>query len=426
MANQVFDTTIVRPLERPSAADLNQMQGQIYRTMRHLDRLKYGYDLTSVFTGFINYSFFVQNLTGLMQLNISRGVGYADTFTSDTNIDGIPGLNDINSYKPIFLSSDKQFTVPSVPNSGKCRRDLLEVRWYRDTVDPLDLEIYDPGTKNFSTTSLDKTMTTDLAGKGVEFYENGVTPSPTAYFIYKKGPEVDYVDEGSYLNSTLPSVDAGCLALASINVRHGDFVIPNSRIADRRKLLGNDRQFVISGTATVGKEESGPNGSYLSDVSFNLPTGMSCTITKLSDYLNDALSTQYQLNIFGPRIATLYPAFQVFHGFRTSISDPNEIWPTFVTVTLQNLVLNTSLSLSDKTLIADSAFTTPANAYAIGSNCSRFNFALVNAATRDPSIGPYTGITLSGASQYSRGSPPAVPVERTRKITFVISGTYEP
>lgn len=425
MANQPFDTTIVRNLERPSAADLNRIQGQLYRTARAIDRLRYGFDLSTVYDGFFNYSFFVQNLPAHppMRLNISRGYGYLEGGDTVGNINGIAGLNDFNQYKPISMSADKQFDVPPVPTTGKCRRDLLEVRWIRDLTDPTSLNIYNPTSKDFDSTSLDKTMTTDLSSQTVQIFDAGVTPSATAHLIYKKGAEVNYVDDDSFRTAPLPSVDADCLAIASINVKHSDTDIPNNRIADLRKLLGNDRQFTISGSATFGTEDvEGANTQVLQNVVLNVPAGMRCCLTKLRQYQSTQLGYSngnrqlYRLYIFGPPVTALNPAFVLYSPLeQASVSNLQHLFPATVIVTDQNSVPLDAYPV-DATLAA--SYSTPALQIAVSQPHSYIDFCLAI-----PQQGPLSTVTYDTAFTYfnyqASGS-----TDRTRKISFTINGQY--
>lgn len=411
MANQVFDTNILRPLERPSASDLNQLQAQTYRTIRTLDRLRFGYDLSTAYSGFLNFSFFVQNLVGSgLTLNISRGVGYLEFSDSTSNIDGIPGLNDLTSYKPIFMSSDKTFSVPADVSAGKCRRDLVEVRWLRDLTDLTDLEIYDPSTKDFSTTNLPKTMTTDLAGETVDFFNAGSTPPSTAYLIYKKGVEIAYVNDDSWLSAPLPSVDSGCLALAAINVKNGDTSIPNSRIADLRKLLGDAGQFAISGTATIGVSGI-TRGAVLSDVSLNTPPGMSCTLTKIAQY-ESLGENEYLLTVIGPQVTGLAPSFCIASPL------PSADYRYVPQIVFRNYNQNFAANDYYQTLLADAGYTSPTKTVAIGQNISFLRFNLVRANYYPAVIGQ--PVAIVGTSQFSLNDP----TDLTRQISFTIMGKY--
>lgn len=417
MANNVFDTNILRALERPSAADLNQLQSQMYRTIRHLDRLRFGYDLTTIYSGFLNNSFFVQNIVGSgLTLNISRGVGYLQVSDLPTNIDGIAGLNDLSAYKPVFLDSDKTFTVPSDVITGHCRRDLLEVRWLRDLTDLTDLDIYDPSTESFGSVFLDKTMTTNLSGKAVDIFGAGVTPPLTAYLIYKKGVEIPYVNDDTFLSAPLPSVDSGCLALAAINVKNGDVSIPNSRIADLRKLLGNADQFMISGTATVGSSAGIP-GTVLSGVSINAPAGVRCNISKVDQYIGATPHiNEYQFNIYGPQIAALAPTFNVASPIPSDTTRPH-----FPIVTIRNYNQNMTLNTYTQTMVNSGTYSSPAVSSAIGQNYSYFKFTLMSADYYAAGVGSaITNIQVSSGPLFSMDDP----TDTTRQIWFTIMGKY--
>lgn len=426
MANQVFDTNILRPLERPSAADLNQLQAETYRTIRYLDRLRFGYDLSTYYSGFLNYSFFVQNLVGSgLTLNISKGVGYLETLDVSSNIDGIPGLNDISSYKPIFMSGDKTFTVPADVTAGKCRRDLVEVRWLRDLTDLTDLDIYNPGTQAFSATNLAKTMTTDLAGQAVDFFNAGSTPPATAYLIYKKGVEITYVNDDSWLSAPLPSVDSGCLAIAAINVKNGDTSIPNSRISDLRKLLSNANQFAISGIARIGRNVPS-NTQHLSSVDITAPAGVRCTISKLNQYqigniVDPATQNQYQFSFFGPTVAKWGPTFTIFGPLSGSgVGETPFPFSTSIKINDMNLSSSLAVSKSDADMLRSSDYSYPAVNVAVGQPYAKFTFSLnVDLYLSGANITNIKSDTTFGGFSYQQPFTDTI-----RAVSFMIIGQY--
>ena len=412
MADQSFDTTIVNPLERPSAADLNQLQAQIYRTSRTQDRLQFGWDYSTAYSGFLNLSFFVQNLTGTgMVLNMSRGIGYFETVSSSSSdIGGVPGLDDLSSYKPVFLSADKAITVPSLLTAGKCRRDLIEVRWKRELTNNVSTDIYNPGTQLFSPVTLAKTMSCDLVGETVDVLEPGEAVDPNAYIVYRKGVEIAYVNDDSWLSAPIPATDSGFLAVAVVNVKTGDTAIPSSRVADARKLLSQGAQFTISGTATIGTS-GGVQGAALSDVSLNVPPGMACAITKIAEYESVA-EHEYLLTIIGPQVKGLAPSFCIASPL------PSANYPYMPQVVFRNYNQNFATNDYLQTVISDASYTTPATPVAIGQNISFFRFNLVVAKYLSGVVGQ--PLTIQSFNDFSLNDP----TDLTRQISFVISGKY--
>lgn len=436
MANKDFDTTILRALERPSASDLNQLQAQLYYTIRRLDRFRNGYDLTSDYSGFFGYSFFVQNLTGAgLTLNLSRGMGYQwAPGTTATNIDGIAGLNDLTSYKPLTMQNDKALSLagqmPTTP--GRCRRDLLEIKWIRELVDPTDLAIYDPTSQDFDSVNLNKTMTANFDDKNVVFVESGASIPSGAVLVYRKGVEVAYSSEASFETAPLPSVDSGFLPLAAINVASGDVNLPNSRIADLRRLLGNDRQFFISGTARIGVNYPSYT-QHLTSVDINAPVGVRCAISRLNQYQlgnTTTPSTQnlYRLSILGPPVQNLNAVFTPYMPLSDGLP-PQDLYPYPVNVSMkaQNSAALNVLDSSVANMLRSSDYSDPVIPAAVGQRYSSIDFAL-NAAiivTAAPTASEIV-LNYSSARLLSRSVGTPTVYDTIRQVNFMVMGEYAP
>jgi len=428
MANKDFDTTIVRELERPSAADLNQLQAQLYYTIRRLDRFRFGDTLSSTYSGFLGNSFFVQNLTGTgLTLNISRGIGYQFAAgTTAVGIDGIAGLNDLTSYKPITMENDKPLNLTGqLPSTGKCRRDLLEIKWKRVLTDLTYLGIFNPFSQTFDSVNLAKTMTTNCDADVVQFVASGGLVPVDAVLVYRKGVEVAYTDESSFETAPLPAVDSGFLPLAAINVAAGDVNLPSSRISDLRKLLGNDRQFFISGSARIGTNYPDYT-QHLTSVSINSPVGMRCTLSRLNQYQlgsTSAASTQnlYRLSILGPQVQNLVAVFTPFMpltgGLLPLTSYP---YPINVSMTEQNSA--DVVTLADATMLRSSDYSTPTLPAAVGQGYCSLDFCM-NAAMYTSVPSPDLVYNNSGIRILSL--EPGV-YDTIRTVNFMVMGEYAP
>lgn len=245
MATQDFDTTIIRPTERPLSSDINALQGQLNRAIRDLAASQYEYENGGVRAhadGFIGYAFKAQSAgAGVVGVDLIPGVGFQYNDVDDpTDIYGVSGLSDLSAYKPLILSSARRFTTTSA-TSGNCRRDRLMVRYNRNAMDTSSRYFLTGSPPTFQSQNVDKTMTFDLANSAVASvaYLNATDPVPVygPAFVYRAGVETAYTDEDSFLTAAIPSEDFGYLTIAVINMGAGVTEIATNRIVDYRKLL---------------------------------------------------------------------------------------------------------------------------------------------------------------------------------------------
>jgi hypothetical protein len=237
MANNPFDRTILNPREKPLSTDLNQAQSQLDYALRffaqqHLfARASDTSDAPSATNGFMPAALQVVPSSPIaMSVVVRNGLSFFDDPTSvPSAINGIGGLDDLLSYKPVILMADVAFTVPAAPGVGNSRIDIIEARIRRETTNPTPRLILDPTTGAFNPNTVDKTLAFTLDGSTGTV----ISPAPsTVALSYKQGAAAA---TGTELE---PSVTTGYVQIARINVGPLVGTIDKNVLVDRRKILG--------------------------------------------------------------------------------------------------------------------------------------------------------------------------------------------
>lgn len=265
MANKPFDTTIIRPLERPLSSDLDAAQSQIYRTIREVTSRTYshtnfvssvGYYATSRRFGFIGQGLRVYQSANpaTMTLTLRSGVGFRSG-TPASDIDGVVGLNDLSDYTPVMLTDAVTVTVPTAPAAGLARRDIVQIRINRAVTDTTSRWLLNPTTQVFAPTNIGKTLTYDL-GSTVTVVNPGdpVGVNPIEYVV---GTDAPYAAPDDFLSISPPATSAGYLSIAVINVAGGVTSIDNDVIVDKRVPIFPSGEARLSMTAQLGN-----NGAF--------------------------------------------------------------------------------------------------------------------------------------------------------------------
>lgn len=252
MANQPFDYTIINALERPTSNDLNQAQGQAHADVRLLARQLFQLPGSNLGQGgFVGDSFqVIPSFPNAMTVDIRRGIGFRES-TAETNIGGIAGLSDAYDYKVLTIQ-DRTITVPPPNTPLSLRIDLIQVRELENAerlTNTQSKDIYNPSLNSFNSTSVYKTLTSDLTDVAVQTI--AYTDTGTDPVVYKTGQSV-------FSSPTAPSVDPGYLAVAYIAVSGSTTAITSAEITDARNLLktpytvggmipaGTDKQIIMS------------------------------------------------------------------------------------------------------------------------------------------------------------------------------------
>lgn len=250
MANQSFDTTIIRERQQPRSRDIDALQSQLNRAIRDLAAAQYAFapSLSAPQTGFFGYGFKAQPISGIVGVELLPGMGFQFDDTDDpTAIDSVTGLNDLSSYKPLVLSTARQFTTIEA-SAGNCRRDRLMVKYNRNLMDYSSRYELN-GSNVFAPVNVYNTLTFDLADPAVASvaYLTASAVLLSGYsFVYRKGNEVAYVDEDSFLSAPIPAEDAGYMTVAVINVGNGITEFTTGRIVDSRKIILPDGMTTVS------------------------------------------------------------------------------------------------------------------------------------------------------------------------------------
>lgn len=235
MADNAFDRTVIHPLEKPLAVDINQAESQIDRALRTTlynllsARASFTSDGQIPSSGFVANGLRVVPVSPVaMNVTVKAGLGFLDA-PADTPaaISSILGLDDLSSYKPVVLVGDHTFAVPAAPGGGgESRIDIIEVKINRVLGNPISRQILDPATGQFAPSSKNKTLAFTLDGSV------GTVVSPansTAALSYKQGVV------GS--PGVAPATTSGYVKIAEVRVAQSVTTIPASALVDRRKLL---------------------------------------------------------------------------------------------------------------------------------------------------------------------------------------------
>ncbi len=239
MTDQPYNRTVIYPLEKPLADDLNQEFSQADRSLRDTF-----FALLRGREGFLSTGFLVlESSPAALSVLLKAGLGWQDA-PSDvpTGINSVLGLNDLSRYKPIILSNDLTIAVPAPPGANG-RIDLLEVRYNRQVDNPQSRNFLDPNTNAFSPSTVPKTLDFNVDGT-LAYYAAAAVP--TTALAYKSG-----VVSGSPVP---PAVDSGYLPLAYIAVNAGDTQILDADITVLRSVIG--------GGEYLGRQIFTANGTY--------------------------------------------------------------------------------------------------------------------------------------------------------------------
>lgn len=240
MADNPFDRTIIRPLEKPLCDDVNQGFSQMDRGIR--DAM---FNLLRGRQGFLNTGFLVvQQSPAAMSVVLKAGIGWQDAPADvPTAIDSVVGLDDLSRYKPIILVNDLTIAVPVAPGANS-RIDLLEVRYDRRVNNLQSRNFLNTTTNAFAPANVNKTLDFTVDGT-LAYYAAAATP--TTALAYKSG-----VVSGS---PSPPATDTGYLPLAYITVGTGVTTIVTANIQVLRSVIGGSeflgrQKFTSSGTYT--------------------------------------------------------------------------------------------------------------------------------------------------------------------------------
>lgn len=247
MADNQYDRVTINARERPLSTDINQAQSNIERTLRFtLERLLAGRASAasdasaSPISGFVGEGFKARpDSPPSFDIIVTKGLGFFfDSGDLPSDIDGISGVDDLSSWKPLLLLADTTFTAPPDPSSPDNRIDIIEIKINRRTTDPTSRDVLNTGTGKFEPATVDKTLAWDLDASVGQV----VSPaSSTAALSYKAGVAGNPGIE--------PPTTAGYKKIAEVFVDNGVATLDADVIKDLRKLLFPYGMGQVSATA---------------------------------------------------------------------------------------------------------------------------------------------------------------------------------
>jgi hypothetical protein len=248
MPDQPYQRTILYPLEKPLADDVNQDWSQDDRSLRESLKQLFGSQ-----NGFLRGSLqVVPSLPLGLSVVINPGLGfYTNGTDTPSAIGGVVGLNDLSAYKPIVLSNGQTIAVPAPPGSNS-RIDLIEVAYQRVTDNSQSREFLNPVTSAFSPALVPKTLDFNVDGT-LAYYS--ATAVPTTALAYKSGVVS--------ATPTPPATDTGYMPLCYITVASGVTTITSGDISDQRPLITLGGVVgIIPGTLLNVQFLTGGGGTY--------------------------------------------------------------------------------------------------------------------------------------------------------------------
>jgi hypothetical protein len=250
MPSNSFDRTIVNPRERPLSSDINLLQSQVDRGLR-----QFAFQLLASITsdadespfpanGFMGNSFRVVPDSPIsMNVLVKSGFGFQNfaagsfaagggsTSAIQSSINGIVGLDDIEQYKPMLLSSDASFAVPASPGAGNSRIDIIEVSALRFVNNPLSRDIMNTTTGVFTPNLVNKTLEWALDNHTGSITTPALSTAPLSYKIG------GVFATPTYNPANVPPTTAGYIKIAEIFVGPAAVSIDKNVISDFRHTV---------------------------------------------------------------------------------------------------------------------------------------------------------------------------------------------
>lgn len=245
MADAPFDQTNLGVRERPTSGDLNQMESQIFRTIRELARVSMSPRTSNASSantppsGMIADSFRVlPSSPAAMTVVVTPGIGFRNDPVDVVSNLGSPDLeqvNDLSPFKPLSLLAPVTFAVPAAPAGPNSRIDIVEVRNGRQLTNAITRRQLDTGTESF----LDHVFFKTLA-YGQDGNTGAVTnPAPsTAGLSYKVGTAAN--------PGLVPATTAGYTKLAEVLVSSSTTSITGLNLVDRRVVLSSNGMTTVA------------------------------------------------------------------------------------------------------------------------------------------------------------------------------------
>ena len=213
-------------------------------------------------SGFYGDSF-LPYLVGSFKVGVTSGIGYYyDPTTVTSAVDGISGLDDSTSFKPIVLGSDAEFDIP-LADPTNARIDIIEVRVERARTNNGGRDVLDALTGDFLPDSLATTLNWAVDGSVAVT----LASASTAALSYRRG--------AASVSPVAPTASPGYVALAYVKVAAGATAITADDVLDWRPIdLGYNGLDIVVQATYVGGATGGLASYYVS-----APPGIQVDVT---------------------------------------------------------------------------------------------------------------------------------------------------
>ena len=237
MPDKPFDRCLIGYREKPISDDHNRNQSQDARTLLYaLGQVLGGRASNASEALGQQDTFFGQGLRVrpespvALGVRVSAGLGLHYLPADAASSIGVPdliGVDDLAEIKPILLSADHQFAVPTAPGVPNTRIDIVEVRADRYLTDSESRRQFNDASGAFDPHNFYKTLSFQLDGRVETINAPANATQPLAYKV------------GVAANpGTVPATSPGYIKIAEILVGTSVTTIDNNVIVDRRKLAG--------------------------------------------------------------------------------------------------------------------------------------------------------------------------------------------
>lgn len=259
MADNDFNRTPIYALERPLCDDLNQNATYADQEVRDLlynqtlTQVRTGtfYDASTPADGFLADGFKVrQNAAGANgNVYITSGMGFQNQpGITPANINGVTGLDDPSTLKPLILTANSNESSAGIPvpntglGAGNSRIDIIQVRANLLVTGPQSRDVLQPVTGVFAPQVLDKTLQWLLDNTTTVVQQPDT--STAAAIIYKKGIVTATTDPTV---CPIPATTSGYVKIAEIFVQENATTFGTAVITDTRNYICQNGQMAVGG-----------------------------------------------------------------------------------------------------------------------------------------------------------------------------------
>jgi len=257
MANFPFNRTVINTRERPLSSDINRAQSEIDRTLRdalmniYLPRHSTYPDYASYpVSGMIGAGMKVRPKSpASMIVTVDIGLGMSYSGAVDSNIGGVPEVNDLSLWKPLYLDAPKDIVLDAAPGSSY-RYDIIEVRTNRLLTDPSSRDVLNTSSGAFEAQVVNKALDWRLDGS----FSRVLAGNPSTGAIgYKVGAT----------GAAAPDPTNNYMKIATIYIPTGTTAVDADKINDTRRMLSPAGLACLSTTVFIPAGSTTPNMTML-------------------------------------------------------------------------------------------------------------------------------------------------------------------